>query len=210
MAELRARMTHMVQEGFTGLWIAGLDTTAIPSLTGHVVAHAGASTRCFLRLTPNRVSRTSSGCARMLRSDFAKFHVPECPLQEMLGPNTQQWLCSLIWGMFNEKRQSSIQWGRLAAGDRMRRRSRIRLRSPRGRHRRASGRPPTKDPSVVSATIAFFDRERPARCCRHRHGVAGRPDCDRHVSPHRARRRRSCTIAGNYRLAEPPQRRCWR
>ncbi|EQB33567.1 hypothetical protein [Sphingobium ummariense] len=49
VAELRARMARMSRDGFTGLWIAGLDAKAVPALPGYVIAYAGGTDTLLLK-----------------------------------------------------------------------------------------------------------------------------------------------------------------
>jgi hypothetical protein len=49
MAALRERMAQMKAAGFTGLWIAGLDARAVPSLPGYATAYVRASDKLLLK-----------------------------------------------------------------------------------------------------------------------------------------------------------------
>lgn len=49
MDTLRARMTLMKQDGFTALWIAGLEEAAVPQLPGYIVAYSRGTDTLILR-----------------------------------------------------------------------------------------------------------------------------------------------------------------
>lgn len=50
IAVLRKRMARMSQEGFTGLWIAGLNPKAIPPLPGYAMAYASGTDTLLLKI----------------------------------------------------------------------------------------------------------------------------------------------------------------
>lgn len=49
MAELRARTARMARDGFTGMWIAGVDVKAIPALPGYDVAYTHGTDTLLLK-----------------------------------------------------------------------------------------------------------------------------------------------------------------
>ena len=52
MAELRARMIRMARDGFSSLWIAGLEARAVPALPGYVIVYAGGNDTLLVRSRP--------------------------------------------------------------------------------------------------------------------------------------------------------------
>lgn len=52
MTELRLRMTRMAREGFTGLWLTGLDAKAVPSLPGYAMAYSRGTDILLIKTGP--------------------------------------------------------------------------------------------------------------------------------------------------------------